>query len=46
MFAKVGLDNFKLDFGMSNKKMDIRGGIGELWVKDYSSYRNTIIEEQ
>lgn len=43
MFAKLGLDNFKLDFGLSNKKMDIKGGIGDLWVKDYSNYPNTIM---
>lgn len=26
--------------------MDISGGIGELWLRDYSGYPNTIITEQ
>lgn len=28
MFGRIGLNGFKLDFGQSNKKMDIAGSIG------------------
>jgi hypothetical protein len=43
MFSKVGLTNFKLQYGMSNKKIDIIGAISELYLNDYSNYPNTII---
>jgi hypothetical protein len=46
MFSRVGLNNFKLLYGMSNKKMDIVGAISELWLSDYSNYPHTLIEEQ
>lgn len=46
MFGKIGLNGFKLDFGQSNKKMDIVGSIGEFYLSDYSNYPNTIIKEQ
>lgn len=46
MFAQIGMDKFRLSFGQSNKKMMIYGGIGELWLSDYSNYPNTIIKEQ
>lgn len=46
MFGKIGLNGFKLDFGQSNKKMDIGGSIAQFYLSDYSNYPNTIIKEQ
>lgn len=44
--ANVGMNGFKLNFGQSNRKMDLDGGINELWLADHSNYPATIITEQ
>lgn len=46
MFAKIGIDDFRLAFAQSNKRMLIQGTLGELYLSDYSNYPNTIIKEQ
>lgn len=46
MFGKLGLNNFKLLFGQSDRRMVLEGGMEEMWFADYSKYPYTIYEEQ
>lgn len=43
--GKLGLSNFKLYNGISQKRMELKGSLKELYFIDYSRYPNTIIEE-
>ena len=42
MFGKMGLNNFKLLFGQSTRRMLLQGSMEEMWFADYSKYPYTI----
>jgi hypothetical protein len=44
--GKIGMTNFKMNFGMSNIKMSLVGSLKQLYFIDFSRYPNTIFEEQ
>lgn len=46
MFGKMGLNNFKLLFGQSSRRMLLKGSMSEMWYADFSKYPYTIYEEQ
>lgn len=46
MFAKMGLNRFKLLFGQSTRRMLLQGSMEEMWLADYSKYPYTIYTEQ
>jgi hypothetical protein len=44
--GKLGISNFRLYNGISQKRMVLSGSLKELYLIDYSRYPNTIIQEQ
>jgi hypothetical protein len=46
VIGKLGMTNFTLFNGMSNKGMHLLGSLKQLYFMDYSGYPKTITEEK
>jgi hypothetical protein len=42
MFSKLGLTGFDFKFGVSSRRIVMKGALKELWFGDYSNYPYTI----